>query len=121
MKKTIRMNERELHRLISESVKRVLKETNYRKTDIEDELGQYFVNCVNGGKAANEYYGETYSEALDNIEKEGLTFIAEISGDVYIYKKDNDYYLLDLEEDDEGGWCSWIVDISHLKHLIKHL
>lgn len=40
MKKTIRMNERELHRLISESLKRVLNEDNFGDKTFHDESTQ---------------------------------------------------------------------------------
>ena len=41
MKKTIRMNERELHKLISESVKRVLNESGHVENDYGNDCPYY--------------------------------------------------------------------------------
>lgn len=103
----------------------------YRVSPVENKLYSYFADGCNGLHRNRRTIwddsdwvpmGDTYSDALDWLEKEGYTFVYNFSDDdAIIYEKDNIYYMMNLEEDDEAGWGSFIVDLTPVANYVKQL
>ena len=92
------------------------------------KIFDYFADAVNGVVRNNpgdqEWIpmGDTYNDALNYLEQEGYKFVIEFSdGDNSIYEKDGVYYMISLEEDTEGGWGSWIVDLTPVKQYVERV
>ncbi len=77
MKKTIRLSESDLHRVIKESVQTILKESNITP-NLEQEMERYRDNPNRFMHTLNAY-GMRYESILKNAEKMGLDDIAEIA------------------------------------------
>ena len=113
-------NESILHKIVSESVRRVLKES-YNK-EIENKLFQYFANQINSENGQYEPLGDDYSESLNMLEKQGFKYVMELGdGDTCIYENNGTYFMLELEEDADGGWGSYFVDLTPVKNLVNKI
>ena len=77
MKKTIRLSESDLHRVIKESVQTILKESNITP-NLEQEMERYRDNPNRFMHTLNAY-GMRYESILKDAEKMGLDDIAEIA------------------------------------------
>lgn len=77
MKKTIRLTESDLHRVIKESVQTILKESNITP-NLEQEMERYRDNPNRFMHTLNAY-GMRYESILKDAEKMGLDDIAEIA------------------------------------------
>lgn len=94
MKKTIRMNERDLHRVIAESVRRILKEGDGKFTDLYydkdkpnrygDEINRLYAEI----ESTQEYLNGLYNhlEALENASHDELY---DYASEKYGLKPDN--------------------------------
>ncbi len=77
MKKTIRLSESDLHRVIKESVQTILKESNITP-NLEQEMERYRDNPNRFMHTLNAY-GMRYESILKDAEKMGLDDISEIA------------------------------------------
>ena len=75
MKRTIKLTESNLRKMIEESVKRALKETTYygeNLPEILENMADYARQCLNNGEDLSDYYREIVNTGLFH-DSEGKT------------------------------------------------
>ena len=87
----IRLTESDLHRIVKESVKRVLSEGVYSPNnlpEILENMADYVNNCINNGDDVSGYYQEIVSTGLFE-DSEGKT--VDYDSDSYRLQTTSDY------------------------------
>ena len=75
MKRRIRLNESSLHRIVKESVKKILREGVYSPNnlpEILENMASYVDDCINNGEDVSDYYREIVRTGLFH-DSEGKT------------------------------------------------
>lgn len=75
MKRIAKLTESDLHRIVKESVKRVLNEGTYQVDtlpDILSNMASYAEQCINNGEDVSGYYSEIIETGLFH-DSEGKT------------------------------------------------
>lgn len=105
----------------------------HHTSPVENKLYDYFADGCNGLHRNRIEWDDSewvpmtaddgdYADAIDWLEEEGYTSVYDFSdGDAEIWEKDGVYYMMNLEEDPEGGWGSWIVDLTPVVNYVKQL
>lgn len=110
-------------------IKRIdeMKINEHYTSPIENKLQTYYADGVNGlhkntSDSSWELMGNTWNDVLNYLENEGYTHVYDFSdGDTEIYEKDGVYYMMDIEQEEEGSWGSWIVDLTPVANYVKQL
>lgn len=81
MKRIAKLTESDLHRIVKESVKRVLNEGTYQVDtlpDILSNMASYAEQCINNGEDVSGYYSEIIETGLFH-DSEGKTVDYDIN------------------------------------------
>ena len=73
-KKIIRLTESDLHRIVKESVNRILKESTFPTDDEYAQMGKYYVAADTNSEYFDDYneaYRYAYNEAKKSYENDG--------------------------------------------------
>lgn len=93
----------------------------------ESKLFDYYADGVNGlhkntSDSSWVLMGNTWDDVLNYLENEGYTHVYDFSdGDTEIYENDGVYYMMNIEQEEEGSWGSWIVDLTPVMNYVNQL
>lgn len=117
MKRRVRLTEGDLHRIVNESVKRILKEgignRKWTKHDFDEFVHDYLHGMVYGKGKIRTFTNEEYSYKISSNRKEVIICFPEIDG-ATVFLEDNDDF-------NEGRYELECPNGYHGKFLIARL